>query len=73
MSQNFTFKQLNVIFQTYLILSSCMSMTDMYLHQSPVPHKAAASAVIDYLPLHTPSPVIVFGIEINNPNKLSHN
>jgi len=50
-----------------------MSMTDMCLHQSPAPHKAAASAVIDYLPLHTPSPVIVFGNEINNPNMLSHN
>jgi hypothetical protein len=44
----------------------------MYLHQSLVPHKAAASAVIDYLPLHTPLPVIVFGIEINNPHLCYH-
>lgn len=50
-----------------------MSMTDKYLHQSPVPHKAAASAVIDYLPLHIPSPVIVFGNEIKSPHMLSHN
>jgi hypothetical protein len=50
-----------------------MGMTDVYLHQSLVPHKAAASAVTDYLPSHTPLPVIVFGIEINKPYLLSNN